>query len=209
MSFFKPKKTENHQFEELFTKPDLPLLLSYEPFKNMIKFGISPKMKKEMGNLEELLKEEKKYILEVNSLHKEKSRITATILYLSNQLNEKNSPTSAKELEMRKNRMQEIIVEIKAREAEIQELRLKQEDQNLVLLRDTVEYAYEYMKKDEKDLEAILEEIERQRKKLEKDREKRDTLKLRLDSMYGFMHAMMGAKETEKLDSEFFEDEQS
>lgn len=208
MSFFKGRKREEHRMDLSRIGRKVPILLNYEPFKKVIRHGASTQIKKEMKLLSEMVEEEKKHILEVNSLHKEKSRITASILYLSNQLNQKNNRSSEQELEMRKNRMKEIIEDIRRREAAIQELRLRQEEQNLVLLGETVEYAYEKMKKDEKDLDILLKEIEKLREKLRVDREKRDHLKSRLDSLYGFMHALMGAKETEKLDLEFFEDEE-
>lgn len=206
-SFFKPKKKDEQRFDLSRIGPKVPILLSYEPFKKVIRHGSNPKIKKEMQILSGMIEEEKKHILEVNSLHKEKSRITASILYLSNQLNQKESRTSERELEMRRNRMKEIIEDIRGREAAIQELRLRQEEQNLVLLGETVEYAYEKMKRDEKELEALLREIEKLRDKLRADREQRDQLKGRLDSLYGFMHALMGAKETEKLDTEFFDED--
>lgn len=48
-----------------------------------------------------------------------------------------------------------------------------------------------------------MEEIEVLRQKLKVDREKRDKLEKRVNSIYGFLHAMVGAKDTEKLDEEF------
>lgn len=209
IGLFKSRKKMEDDCEQLYMQAKIPLLLNYGPFKDVIKHASNPKIKKEMQILQSMVEEEKKHILEVNSLHKEKSRITASILYLSNQLNESGSRNSAQDLEMRKRRMKDIIEDIKNREEEIRILRDKQEHQNLVLLKETVEYAYENMKRDERELEVLLKDIEKQREKLQKDREKRDLLKSRLDSMYGFMHAMMGARETEKFDSEFFEDDES
>lgn len=208
MNLFKSKKKNEARFEDIFSNAKVPILLNFEPFKNVVKYASTPKIKKEMKVLQDMIHEEKQHILEVNSLHKEKSRITASILYLSNQINQKGNHDSVKELEKRKNRMQEIIADIQSREKTIQDLRDRQEEQNLVLLRDTVEYAYDTMKRDEQDLEVLFKEIEKQREQLRKDREKRDALKLRLDSMYGFMHSMMGAKDTEKFDSEFFDEDE-
>lgn len=206
MNWFKTKKNEV-KFDELFAKTKIPILLSYEPFQNMIQYVCSPKMRKEMQKLEEMVNEEKTLVLEVNSFHKEKSRITASILYLSDQINQRGSASSERELDRRKTRMQEMIESIKEKEDKIQELRQYQEEQNLVLLQDTVEYVYGYMKKDEKSLDTLLKEIERKRQQLNQDRERRDNLKKRLDSIYGFMHSMMGAKDTERFDSRFFEEE--
>ena len=74
---------------------------------------------------------------------------------------------------------------------------------NIDLLKETIDYAYEFMKKDGVELKIVLEEIEVLRQKLKVDREKRDKLEKRVNSIYGFLHAMVGAKDTEKLDEEF------
>ncbi len=192
-------------FKDILSKKKVPILLSYEPYKSMIKYGQSNKMKDISNKIKKLMEEEKKNILEVNSLHKEKSRITANVLYISNELNSQNNMTMEKKLEEQKLRMEEIKEDIKNREDEIQDMIMEKEEKNLELLKETIDYAYEYMKKDEAELKKLVEEIEKQRQKLKLDREKRDNLEKRVSSMYGFLHAMVGAKDTEKLDEEFLE----
>ena len=190
-------------FQDILSKKRVPLLLNYAPYQSMIKYGQSSKMKEISNEIKALIEVEKKHILEVNTLHKEKSRITANVLYISNELNSQNNLGMEKRLEAQRIRMEEIREEIKNREDGIQDIIMEKEEKNLELLKETIDYAYEFMKKDEAELKKVLEEIEVLRQKLKVDREKRDKLEKRVNSIYGFLHAMVGAKDTEKLDEEF------
>ena len=190
-------------FQDILSKKRVPLLLNYAPYQSMIKYGQSSKMKEISNEIKALMEVEKKHILEVNTLHKEKSRITANVLYISNELNSQNNLGMEKRLEEQRLRMEEIREEIKNREDGIQDIIMEKEEKNLELLKETIDYAYEFMKKDEAELKKVLEEIEVLRQKLKVDREKRDKLEKRVNSIYGFLHAMVGAKDTEKLDEEF------
>ena len=190
-------------FQDILSKKRVPLLLNYAPYQSMIKYGQSSKMKEISNEIKALIEVEKKHILEVNTFHKEKSRITANVLYISNELNSQNNLGMEKRLEEQRLRMEEIREEIKNREDGIQDIIMEKEEKNLELLKETIDYAYEYMKKDEAELKKVLEEIEVLRQKLKVDREKRDKLEKRVNSIYGFLHAMVGAKDTEKLDEEF------
>ena len=190
-------------FQDILSKKRVPLLLNYAPYQSMIKYGQSSKMKDISNEIKAIIEVEKKHILEGNTLHKEKSRITANVLYISNELNSQNNKNKKKKLEEQRLRMEEIREEIKNREDEIQDIIMEKEEKNLELLKETIDYAYEFMKKDEAELKKVLEEIEVLRQKLKVDREKRDKLEKRVNSIYGFLHAMVGAKDTEKLDEEF------
>lgn len=191
---------ENNIFEEILSKKKIPILLSYKPYQAMVKYGQSKNMMEISKELNEFISIEKKKILEVNSLHKEKSRITAKILYISNEINSNNRKSLEKELGDCKNRMEEIRLEINQQENEIQDMIYEKEKKNIELLKETVNYAYEYMKKDEAELKKILAEIDKLREKLKKEREKRDNLEKRINSIYGFLHGIVGAKDTEILD---------
>ncbi len=198
-------KNENI-FEEILSKTRVPLLITYSPYKDMIKYGQSSKMSELTLEINEIIKEEKAHILEINSLHKEKSRITASVLYLSNEINTNDIKGLEKELEGNKNRMEEVREEIKKREDTLQHIILLKEDLNLDLLKATITYAYEFMKKDQQELKKLLMEIEKLRQKLKQDREKRDKLEKRISSIYGFLHSIVGAKETERFDEEFLKE---
>lgn len=198
-------KNENI-FDEILSKTRVPLLITYPPYRDMIKYGQSSKMSELTTEINEVIKEEKAHILEVNSLHKEKSRITASVLYLSNEINTNDKKGLEKELGSHKNRMEEVREDIKKREDNIQHIILLKEDLNLDLLKATITYAYEFMKKDQQELQKLLLEIEKLRQKLKQDREKRDKLEKRINSIYGFLHSIVGAKETERFDEEFLKE---
>ena len=190
-------------FQEILSNKHVHLLLNYAPYQSMIKYGQSNKMKEISNQMKELIVIEKKQILEVNSLHKEKSRITANVLYISNEINSQNNLSMEGKLEEQRLRMEQVRQEIKDRENQIQDIVMEKEEMNIDLLKETIDYAYEFMKKDGVELKKVLEEIEVLRQKLKVDREKRDKLEKRVNSIYGFLHGMVGAKDTEKLDEEF------
>lgn len=195
-------KTQD-MFQDILSNKRVPMLLSYAPYQTMIKYGQSNKMRDISNQIKELIILEKKHILEVNTLHREKSRITANVLYISNEINSENNLSMDGKLEEQKLRMEVIRKEINDREEEIQDILMEKEERNIDLLRETIDYAYEFMKKDEVELKKVLEEIEILRQKLKIDREKRDKLEKRVNSIYGFLHGIVGAKDTERLDEEF------
>lgn len=197
------KKESEKTFQDIINNKMVPMLLEYPPFKEMIKYVVTNEMNSIIKEIREVEKIEKTKILDVNNLHKEKAKIAPTVLYLSNQLNSKNSNT-ARELDDVKDRLLEINTEIVEKEQEIQELLVTKEHMNLDLLRETLSCAYDLIKQDEKTLNPLLKEIEDMRKELENKRILRDKLQARINSTYGFIHGFMGSKETEKIDEQMF-----
>lgn len=193
------KSQSDKLFEDILEKKIVPILLEYKPFNEMIKYVSTPQMNVAIQQLRATITDEKKQVLEVNNIHKEKSRLMAKILYLSNQLNTGNNNVES-ELEETRNTILELNDEINKREDSIKELLVLKEEQNLQLLRETLNCCYSTIKTDEKELETLLNNIEQARKELENKRIKRDELQNRIDSTYGFIHGFMGAKETQKID---------
>lgn len=198
------KKSNNNfsekSFEEMLSKRVVPMLLEYKPFNDMLKYVCTKQMQTIINELKEIIKDEKKQILDVNNLHKEKSKIAPRVLYLSSQLNSGNKEAE-RELEKEKNRMLEINNEISNKESSIQELLVNKEEKNLELLKETLEISYDIIKKDKSLLDPLLKEIEQMRKDLENKRILRDELQERINLTYSFIHGFMGGKDTEKFDN--------
>ena len=198
------KKSNNNfsekSFEEMLSKRVVPMLLEYKPFNDMLKYVSTKQMQTIINELKEIVKDEKKQILDVNNLHKEKSKIAPRVLYLSSQLNSGNKEAE-RELEKEKNRMLEINNEISNKESSIQELLVNKEEKNLELLKETLEISYDIIKKDKSLLDPLLKEIEQMRKDLENKRILRDELQERINLTYSFIHGFMGGKDTEKFDN--------
>lgn len=198
------KKASNNfsekSFEEMLSKRVVPLLLEYKPFNDMLKHVSTKEMQAIIKELKDIIRDEKKQILDVNNLHKEKAKIAPRVLYLSGQLNSGNK-SAEKELDNEKNRMLKINDEISNKESSIQELLVNKEEKNVELLKETLETAYDIIKKDQKQLDPLLKEIEDMRKELENKRIIRDELQERINSTYSFIHGFMGGKDTEKFDN--------
>ena len=176
------KKSNNNfsekSFEEMLSKRVVPMLLEYKPFNDMLKYVSTKQMQTIINELKEIIKDEKKQILDVNNLHKEKSKIAPRVLYLSSQLNSGNKEAES-----------------------IQELLVNKEEKNLELLKETLEISYDIIKKDKSLLDPLLKEIEQMRKDLENKRILRDELQERINLTYSFIHGFMGGKDTEKFDN--------
>ncbi|TRW28768.1 hypothetical protein FL857_01410 [Criibacterium bergeronii] len=199
---FSNKSESNKLFERIKKGTVIPMLIDYKPFKEMIKYSINPSMQSLIKYIEDITKEEKAKLLETANLQKEKSRFAAKVLYLSDQLNSHGSRHAGEHLDDIKEKMVEINDKIEQNQIDLSALRVEKENLNLELLRQTLDYCYENINQDEKNLKALLDEIDKIRTELEKKRIVRDTLQKRINSTYGFIHGVMGAKETSKIDEE-------
>lgn len=193
------KNRSEKTFEEIIEKRIVPMLTEYKPFNELMKHVSAEDIKASIEILKNLINNEKKLVLEVNNLHKEKAKIAPTVLYLSGQINSGNR-SAEKEMDMMKDRMVQINEEIEKKEIEIQEILVSKEKENINLLRKTLSESYDIINSDEKKLYLLLEEIEIMRKELEDKRILRDNLQGRINSTYSFIHGFMGGKETEKFD---------
>ncbi len=202
---FKQSKNQSEKaFEEIIEKRIVPMLTEYQPFNDLMKYISSEDIKTSIENIKKLIMEERKQVLEVNNLHKEKAKIAPKVLYLSGQINSGNK-SAEKEMDNVKERMLEINEEIEKKEIQIQEILVNKEKENLELLKKTLNESYDIINNDEKKLYPLLDEIELMRKELEDKRILRDKLQSRINSTYSFIHGFMGGKETERFDEHMLE----
>ena len=202
---FKQSKNQSEKaFEEIIEKRIVPMLTEYQPLKDLMKYISSEDIKTSIENIKKLIMEERKQVLEVNNLHKEKAKIAPKVLYLSGQINSGNK-SAEKEMDNVKERMLEINEEIEKKEIQIQEILVNKEKENLELLKKTLNESYDIINNDEKKLYPLLDEIELMRKELEDKRILRDKLQSRINSTYSFIHGFMGGKETERFDEHMLE----
>ena len=163
---FKQSKNQSEKaFEEIIEKRIVPMLTEYQPFNDLMKYISSEDIKTSIENIKKLIMEERKQVLEVNNLHKEKAKIAPKVLYLSGQINSGNK-SAEKEMDNVKERMLEINEEIEKKEIQIQEILVNKEKENLELLKKTLNESYYIINKDEKKLYPLLDEIELMRQDL-------------------------------------------
>ena len=202
---FKQSKNQSEKaFEEIIEKRIVPMLTEYQPFNDLMKYISSEDIKTSIENIKKLIMEERKQVLEVNNLHKEKAKIAPKVLYLSGQINSGNK-SAEKEMDNVKERMLEINEEIEKKEIQIQEILVNKEKENLELLKKTLNESYDIINNDEKKLYPLLDEIELMRKELEDKRILREKLQSRINSTYSFIHGFMGGKETERFEEQMLE----
>ena len=202
--FKQSKNQSENAFEEIIEQRIVPMLTEYQPFNDLMKYISSEDIKTSIENIKKLIMEERKQVLEVNNLHKEKAKIAPKVLYLSGQINSGNK-SAEKEMDNIKERMLEINEEIEKKEIQIQEILVNKEKENLELLKKTLNESYDIINNDEKKLYPLLDEIELMRKELEDKRILRDKLQSRINSTYSFIHGFMGGKETERFDEHMLE----
>ncbi|RKW32543.1 MAG: hypothetical protein D8H95_51030, partial [Lachnospiraceae bacterium] len=149
---FKQSKNQSEKaFEEIIEKRIVPMLTEYQPFNDLMKYISSEDIKTSIENIKKLIMEERKQVLEVNNLHKEKAKIAPKVLYLSGQINSGNK-SAEKEMDNVKERMLEINEEIEKKEIQIQEILVNKEKENLELLKKTLNESYDIINNDEKKL---------------------------------------------------------
>ena len=101
---FKQSKNQSEKaFEEIIEKRIVPMLTEYQPFNDLMKYISSEDIKTSIENIKKLIMEERKQVLEVNNLHKEKAKIAPKVLYLSGQINSGNE-SAEKEMDNVKDR---------------------------------------------------------------------------------------------------------
>lgn len=203
-----PKIDVEKLYNDMADKNNAPLLIEYDAFLNMIKRLPSDKntanIKKMASQLSEVLREEKRLILDIKNSEKDKTKWASRILYFSDKANQAQSTAKdVMELEVQQKRLLESNEKIGYMEEKLNGIKLEREELNLELLRETLEYLYSNMNDEQELLKRTTEDIEYYRIKLQELREQRDALEAKVDSVYNFIHCLMGAETTERMDKRF------
>jgi len=155
--------------------------------------------------LMELVNKRKALEREENKLKDEKVLAMKMILGISNAVNNENKVQDLvlldeykEKLENINERLDEISFELENMYDEIREL-------NFDLLRATVYYGYKELKQREKELKDITEELDSIRERMKELINKKYDYQEWIQSVYSFLHGLLGREETEKLDEKILE----
>lgn len=155
--------------------------------------------------LMELVNKRKALEREENKLKDEKVLAMKMILGISNAVNNENKVQDLvlldeykEKLENINERLDEISFELENIYDEIREL-------NFDLLRATVYYGYKELKQREKELKDITEELDSIRERMKELINKKYDYQEWIQSVYSFLHGLLGREETEKLDEKILE----
>ncbi|NLY68030.1 MAG: hypothetical protein GX069_10790 [Tissierellia bacterium] len=191
--------------ESIIIKNKIPLLVYDKEWKKL--FGNIDN--KDIINTKEKLIEaiNKKNQLEREEakLKKDKNFAMKMILGISNSINNENKVENVNLLDKYKDKIESINERLDELSFELENIYKEIRDLNFNLLKATVYYGYRDIKKKEKKLKKIVEELEfiRERARLLIN-EKYDYEEW-INSAYSFLHGILGRDEIEKLDEEILE----
>lgn len=196
-------KLDMNLIEEIVKKNKVPILVQYEPFKELIKRGSNDLISKQIKELNELIKEKSTIEKQLLDLQSKKPKLMAKIIYISNELNENKNIKAEKELDKLKQEMEDINNNIDMIFEKLEGMPKIIKEKNLVLLRETVKHSYERINKGESSLSDVNDKITKLRKELDELRVQKEKEEEKVNSTYHFIHAILGHKDMEKLDNKF------
>lgn len=191
--------------ENIILKNKIPLLINEKDWLNI--FGkmndrnISS-MKEELVELEE---KRKSLENEEEKLKKEKSLAMKMILGISNSVNNENKVHNVDMLDEYKEKIENINERLDTIAYELENIYPEIKELNFNLLRATVYYGYKEIKKQEKELREVTEELDRIRERTRELINEKYDYEEWINSAYSFLHGMLGREETDKLDEKILE----
>lgn len=199
---------ENDQYLKITKKilktNKIPLLIEYEPWKKLFSSGVNKEITDKTLEVKRLQKENVVIKGELEGYYKEKRNTMAQIVLVSNEINEKGNEQAESKLDELKAKLEDLNIKINEKSNRMEDIPKELDDLNFILLEETVKYVYENMSTDKGELQEVNLKIEEYRKELDLLREKREKLDSKIESMYSFLHGLVGHKEMEKLDKKFF-----
>lgn len=191
--------------ESIIIKNRIPLLIRDE---NWLKL-FSKYNNKVIVNLKEelssLINEKKALEREESKLKEEKLLAMKMILGISNSINNENKIHNLALLDEYKDKIENInkqLDELSEKKINIHEEIM---ELNFELLKATVYYGYKDLKKREKQLKDINEELDRIRQKTRELINQKHDYQEWIQAVYTFLHGLLGREEIEKLDKKILE----
>ncbi|AHM55697.1 hypothetical protein EAL2_c03940 [Peptoclostridium acidaminophilum DSM 3953] len=197
------KRNEIEIAEDILRRNNIPLLCEYTPWKRFYASAKSTDLEKEYEKLLSIVRDEKNLKKQVKGVQDKKIKLMAKIVLLSRELNENSNDLAEIELEKARLEIENMNEYIDGSFETLENFKFEKEQLNINLLKLTIKHAYESITSDETRLDKVSETIEERRRELDVLRGERDELRGRLDSMYFFMHSVLGGKEMERLDRKF------
>lgn len=188
--------------ENIIPKNKIPVLTRdinwMELFGNVDDMAI----KNDKNQLEKLLTENREIEIRIQQLQKQKLKCMAMILEISNAINNEDKVEAVSLLDEHKYRINDINDEIDELTFRLENIPKEIRDANYQLLKSTVRYGYSKLKKDGKKLEEVTAEFEELREKLKQLLDEKNDYEESINSIYTFLHGMLGSKEMERLDNQ-------
>ncbi|AOY74841.1 hypothetical protein [Clostridium formicaceticum] len=186
--------------EKIIKKNRIPILIKDKQWNHIMEGNKTRGVQGIAKRLEGLVNEEKILVQQLDGLKQTKEKLMNKILHLSDLLNTKGQEDVLEELEACREDINRINAEIDLVKESIDTHHIDIEEINLHLLKETIKIAYKDIKTNDSKLSAIDREIAQLREKLGDLRDEKVEVEQRIESLYSFLHMMMGHEEMEKLD---------
>lgn len=189
-----------HIDDEYIKKNKIPILIYTPEWIQLFSNFKSRSMEKTVNKLEELLSKEKRLEQEYKDLERRKKVLMNKILHLSNELNESKNEAFIEHLDEAQNEMLQINNRLPKIMEELETLPTAINQQNAILLRETVKRTYELINENQLEVEKTQQEINRMRETLMELIEKKVDMEEKVKRLYSYLHGIVGATEMEELD---------
>ncbi|KAB3533561.1 hypothetical protein [Alkaliphilus serpentinus] len=200
--FFKRQQKNINLDEKIIKKSKVPILIHDIAWRQIFKKNMNRTMEGLSKELDNLLKEEKETQKKIQERNNRKNTVIKLILKISELINSKGREDAIEELEKAKDEMQQLNTELEELYQRLESFPFEIERVNLALLKETVRVAYTDLNKSKDQLAATEGEISKLRMKLDVLREEKEELTNKVDSLYTFLHAMVGHEEMENIDEQ-------
>lgn len=192
------------KFEDNIVKRNkIPILIYTPDWIQLFTNYSSKNLKKAIEALEALLSREKACESEQKELERRKKVLMNKILYISKEINEDNNLEAIPKMEEAQNELLEINEKIPMLIEELENLPFLINQQNTVVLKETIKRAYELIEEHKKDAESCQTEINLIRQRLGELIKTKVDMDERVNRLYSFIHGMVGADEMERLDHSY------
>lgn len=188
----------------IMSENNIPLLVNNPEWKILFGNSDDKNINISKKNLLEILKRERVCRNKLKDLQNKKRKAMVSIVNLSHRVNNYDEK-AIKKLEHSRAEIIEINKQTENLKFELDIIPSKIRKANFELLNITVRIAYEDLKIKEKKLVPINDEISNLRRKLKELIENKNDYEEEINDTYTFLHNIIGKKEIEKLDKNFFE----
>ncbi|NLY77566.1 MAG: aminoacyltransferase [Tissierellia bacterium] len=191
--------------ESIIIKNRIPLLIKDKNWINLFGKSSNKLIRNLSDELTELINKRRQLTREEDRLKEEKLLAMKMILGISDSINNENKTYNLDLLDEYKEKVESInerLDEISHEQERIQE---EIKELNFDLLRATVYYGYKELKKKEKVIKDIDEELESIRKRTKELINKKYDYQEWVQSAYLLLHGFLGREEIEKLDNKILE----
>lgn len=189
--------------DNIVKKNKIPILIYVPEWIQLFSDNKSRSMQKIINRLEELIAREKECASELDNMEIIKKKVMNKILYLSKDINEDNNMVALPKMKEAEREIIEINRKIPRLIEELENLPKIINEQNTLLLKETIKRAYQLINESKSGSERCQDQINEIRQSLAELIEKKVDMEEKVNKLYSFIHGMIGADEIDSLDESF------